>query len=172
MKKITKISKQQLFSLLNEIDGSKPTFVSFISNTDARLKKTNNPYIGTRKISKVTGLLNFNYQNSVNNQRAKEGNEKEFVAKERGYGIKFDDYNGCLLHGSNDIKLIVKVENTLKPKFVFNGKLISKELIKPFLPSSNSAPQQELEKEIIYRNYDLSNIKKISFNKMIYKIVD
>ena len=172
MPKVQKITKQQLFSLLNEIDGSKPTFVSFLSNTDARLKKTNNPYIGNRKVSKVTGLLNFNYQNSVNNQREREGNEKDFVAKERKYGIKFDDYNGCLLHGSNDIKLIVKVETTLKPKYIHNEKLISKELIKPFLPSQSFAPNQDLDKEVIYRNYDLSNIKKISFNKMVYKIVD
>lgn len=172
MSKVQKITKQQLFSLLNEIDGAKPTFVTLMADTDARLKKTNNPYIGTRKVSKIRGLLNFNYTNSVNNQREREGNEKEFVAQERKYGIKFDDKNGCLLHGANDIKLIVKVDSTLKPRYFHNGKLISKELIKPFLPSTNTAPQQELEKEIIYRNYDLSNIKKISFNKMIYKIVD
>lgn len=166
-----KISQHQLLKLLLQIDGEKPTFVSFVSDTDARLKKTNNPYIGVRKRSRVLGLLNFNYTQSVQNQRTREGNEEIFVAAERKYGIKIDNYNGCLLFGAGEPKLIVKIEKNLeKPIYLYNGQPIAKELIQEFLPANRPSTTQDTEKEIIYRNYDLPNIVEITMNGETYII--
>ncbi len=173
MRKVVKISKDELQDLLKNLDGSKAVFCSLLTNTDARLKKTNNPYKDVRKVSKIFGMLNFNYQNAVQNQQAREGLEKDFISKERLYGFKNDEYNGCLLYGANEIKLIVKVDRTLKPKFLHEGKLIDKSKIESFIPSvAKSYTQQDIENEVIVRNYNLSNIKKITINKNTYKVVE
>jgi len=203
MRNIKKISKQELLQILRKIDGSRSTFISILTNTDARLLKRNNPFLGTRKISKVFGLLNFNYENSRNNKLKKFGLPPIFKAKSRKYGMKNDSFNGCLLEGANDEKLIISITNTLKPKYLNEGKLIGKDKIQQFFPKRNKVetkektkdelvlmlqneyPDLDIEKisslnieqikvlldEYIYRNYDISNIKKITLDKVTYKIV-
>jgi len=164
------INKTELLKLLQKVDGNKATFVSVIYNTDARLKKKDNPYLGTRKINKISGLINFNYQNRVNNQRIKEGKEDNFQAETRKYGFKADDFNGCLLYGAGDTKLIISPEKSYSPKFVFNNKLVSKDKIQPWLPKVKETNNQNVDKQIVYMNIDLSNILKITIDKNTYRV--
>lgn len=167
-----KINQVQLLKLLQEVDGGKSSFISIIALTDPKLKKTNNPFLGTLKLSKVQGIINFNYQNSVHNQLERENKPKEdYKPGERKYGIKADEHNGCLLYGAGDTKLVIKVEKTLKPRFVYANRLISKEKIEEFLPNRTGSNTQGTENEIVVRNYNLSSIKKIRINKKVYKIV-
>lgn len=172
MRTIIKITKNELLEVLKKVDGKKAVFCSLVTNTDARLKKTNNPYKEVRKISKTFGMLNFNYTKSVQTEQGKEGLEKDFVAQNRKYGVKNDEYNGCLLFGANETKLIVKIDRTLKPKYIYQGKLIDKNKISSFLPTIPKSNTQNIEKQIIYRNFDLSNVKKITINKKTYKVVE
>ncbi len=177
-KKITKtVNLSQLLNILRMVDGKRPQMISFIAVTDARLKKGKgadaNPYFGTVKMSKVIGMINFNYENSVNNQLDREGNENEFKAEKRLYGVKNDESNGCLLYGANEPKLIVKVESSEKPIYMYQGKVIEKKKIEPWLPASATANRQievGIEKQIIYRNYDLSSLREIHIDGMELKI--
>ncbi len=169
--KPTLISQNELLKILQKIDGSSATFISLISLTDARLKKTNNPYIGTKKIKKIQGIINFNYFNSVVSQLEKENKPKEtYEPGGRKYGFKKDEFNGCLLYGNGEAKLVVKVEKSSDEKYVYNNHLISKEKIESFLPNEYKSTRQGTDKEIIIKNYNISSIKKIKINKQTYKI--
>ncbi len=171
IKKMKKISQHTLLKMLLQLDGEKPTFISLVSDTDARLKKTNNPYPGVRKRSRIAATLNFNYAQSVQNQRTREGNEEVFIAAERKYGVKIDEKNGCVLLGAGEPKLIVKVDKVLdNPTYLFEGKPIQKHLIEEFIPVKGSATRQETEKEIVYRNYDLPSIVEITMKGETYVI--
>ena len=183
--KTKSITVQQLHNLLSEIDGQRPTFVSMVTVTDARLKKKDNPYTEVKKVTRLNGLINFNYSNSVNNQLQREQKETTFKAQPRKYGIKFDDHNGCLVYGANDIKLVVKPDQqSRREKFVLLAnqesadvkqrssiKLIDLHKIKQFIPDKSANPKanQGTDKEITYRNYDLSSIKRITINKQRYR---
>ena len=98
MRNTQHITKTQLVDLLTKIDGKQATFISIVAEVDARLKKRGNKYSkdSITKINKYSGLINYNYQNSVNNQREREGIDTNFVSKAT-YASKINDkYNGCL----------------------------------------------------------------------------
>ena len=65
--------------------------------TDARVKKTNNPYIKDKEIIlKKTRLLanvGFQYSNSLNSQAKREGKEIDFDVKPRRWGIRLPTHS-------------------------------------------------------------------------------
>lgn len=71
--------------MLYNVRGAKA--VTIVARTKPKLsggKKC--PYAGVEKISTVNGMINFNYENSVNNQREREGNEEVFESAPRQWG--------------------------------------------------------------------------------------
>ncbi len=167
-----KINVSQLFEVLNEIKGAK--FATIVTETEPKMKKTGNPFLNSNiiKKSEVNITLNFIYENSVNNQRKKEGNTEEFHAKPRQWGSRIPKTSFVIHKGS----IYVEAKINAKPKevrYFSNGKLMNEaqvELLKPFLPTSNSSSRQEVEKEVIVRDFKLENIVELKLNGNHYLI--
>ena len=128
-----------------------------------------------RKWAIVNGMINWNYANSVNNQRKREGNEEEFEALPRTWGVRRP--NSPLVDhvkdGEEKVYLEVKVERSLDHCYVdLNGNEISPELVKPFLPERRESARQETEKEIILRDYEVKRILQIRMNGKVYAVTD
>lgn len=71
--------------MLYNVRGAKA--VTIVTRTQPKLsggKKC--PYAGVEKVSTVNGMINFNYENSVNNQREREGNDEVFESASRQWG--------------------------------------------------------------------------------------
>lgn len=152
------------------IDGLRSNIVTIISETDARLKKTGNPYAGkpVKKISRWQAMINTNYQNGVANQLTKEGKSTDEYKKGKSTMqlAKDDNYNGCLAVNEKNGKLMLvcrPFDGGMKreTEYYLFGKLIDKEIIKPYIPEKNHATNQGTEKEILWRNIYLENIKEI-----------
>lgn len=72
-------------SMLFNARGAKP--VTIVTRTEPALtggKKC--PLAGLVKVSTVNGMINFNYENAVNRQRSREGNDETFESASRKWG--------------------------------------------------------------------------------------
>ena len=169
------ITEVDFFNLVMGLIKRGTVIVSFHSTTDARLKKTGNPFGDCTKQSHVNGILGYIYENSVNNQREREakanGTEAEkFVAQPRKWGVRLN--RAFVLHNGH-LYITVKVERSLEPPRYFDekGNELSKEQVEPFLPKQYKSTTQDLEKEVITRDYGMNSFDSIKVNGIDYLIL-
>jgi hypothetical protein len=163
--------RENLLNILSTVKGT--SAVSFNTTTSVKMNKTNNPYHGrVTKVSKVNGIVGFNYKNSCNNQLEREGKEKNFKPQSRKWG-KHDEKIPCVINHTNkngEFKQYVnlKVQSTSdKPKYFLDDEPINKEVIKDFLPQSKKPnTQKNIDDEIVVRDYDVDSIDGMSIKKM------
>lgn len=162
------ITRQQMIDALNGMKGAR--IISIVTMVDARLRKTDNPFQGVRKISGVNGVINWNYEKAVNRQREREGTEGNFEAHPRKWGQRIEG-TPFVAH-KDELYLELKVESTDTPTYVDSaGNVIEKEKIKAFLPTqSSNAEHQGVEKEIILRDYKVSGITQITYGGNTYLV--
>lgn len=138
------------------------TFATLITETDARLKKTGNPFGPVRKVSRVNVCLGFQYESAVNRQRTREGSEADFEAKPRQWGTR--QAGTMLVEHKGKLYLETKVERSLGYTYMdANGTELTPEEVAPYLPARTESTRQETEKEIVVRDYSLDSIRSISF---------
>ena len=175
-----KVTLSELSLILQRIDGSRATFANFVIETDAKLKKTGNPYNGenVRKVSKYKVQLNFNYTNAVNNQLEREGKEANFEAQENWHTKKYDSFNGCVamkMEGNQRQEyLFFRKLDVERIGFMMNNKVATpeqSETIKVFLPSHSAPKNQGTDKPIEVQTVKLQNIKLLSLEGEFYEVV-
>lgn len=145
---------------------NRPTFLSLLAVVDIPQEKIRHgcPYRRIQKISRVLGIANFHYSNSVNKQRTREGLPATFQAHPRKWGVRID---GCpLVVHKGQYYLELKVEKTLDhPRYLADGRFVSAEHLEPWLPVRKESARQGTEKPIILRDYSLKNIRKLRLSK-------
>jgi hypothetical protein len=157
------LTKQEALNTLMNVKGT--TFMSIETTTIPKLK-AKNPFKDLKKVSLISGAIGFNYENSVNNQREREGLENNFESKPRAWGHRID--NTPVVEHKGKHYLEVKVQSS-KSEY-FDGDLrIDVDKIKPWMYSNSS--RQELNKEVIVRDYSLDSIFRMNLNKKEYRIV-
>lgn len=150
------ITKQELIERINNVKGT--TIVSIDIESEPRMRKTDNPYIGATKSVTLSGVVNFSYENAVNNQLEREDKERNFKSQERAWGT----YDGNWITHKGSHYLQIKVQASSDPIYMFDGNEIDKNTIKDFLYESKKAhTQEELDKEVVIRDVKIDNIKKI-----------
>jgi hypothetical protein len=169
--------------LVEKMKGRKGAFfVTIVAETDPRLLKTDNPYVGTTKISRVNGLLNWIYENAVNNQRFREnqpldnnGEVEQFTALPRKWGVRVKREDGTvtpLVEHKEKQYLELKVQQSLGYEYRLNGQTIEPEKVEPFLPKRKEGARQEVDNPVILRDYSLENIHQITLDGVVYEITD
>jgi hypothetical protein len=162
------ISINQLQAILFALNHAAPITISTF--TDARLLKTGNPYANVHKLSKVNGFTGFDYQNAVNRQLERENSQPDFESQARKWGTKISD---CLIENKGKYYLIIRPLRCRKPIYFkqteFGWLMVATDKIKQFIPIKKQS-NQGTEKEIVYRNYLLTNIKYIAIGGEQYKI--
>ncbi len=102
--------------------------------------------------------IGFDYENSVNNQKSREEQEMDFVSAPRQWGKRVDlktvEHNG-------NTYLSMNVQKTFDVKYMAGDLEIQKESIKDFIPAKSHSKTQGTDKEIIYRDVLINNIKQI-----------
>lgn len=169
-----KITLVELQVLLAQVRTS--TFATITTVTEPKMNKKGNPFYGrTKKRATSNVTLNFNYANSVNNQRNKEADlDKEpeiFVPHARKWGERID--GTCLVQHKGEVYAEMKFNG--KPsniEYFVDGQLTEKKELALWLtePKSN-AEHQGVEKEIILRDVKLSNIAEIKLKGEQYEII-
>lgn len=166
MKTFTKPSTQSIIDLLINFNGH--SFIGLTTLTDARAKKTGNPYGKILKKTKLLANIGFHYKNSLNNQAKREGKEIDFDIKPRRWGVRME--NTPLVKHNDKYYLEYKAENVQSVEYYTEqGEELTKEQVQEFLPKkSTSSTQKELTKKIILRDVAIENILSLRISQKVF----
>jgi hypothetical protein len=159
MASTTYTDQEGLTNVLKGLKGT--TIITIDACVEPTMRKTNNPFIGrVKKVSRVNGMVGWNYQNSVNNQREREGNEEEFVAHPRKWGERVQGTPFVTHKGQ--VYLELKVQNVQGTTYFLDNRPATDaeiEAIQAFMPKRAGSGRQQVDKAVILRDYKMSSIK-------------
>jgi hypothetical protein len=172
------ITTTELKNVLLNMNGT--PFISFVTDTEVRMNKTNNPFFGRVRKEKFTVVQSgFDYEKSVNNRLKKEGKENDF--KSVPNWMKLVDENNLFLvtDKKTETKFYFRYQyvsdKPIKTNYTLDGKKVNKDLLFSFigkyLPKSKSYSNQNLDNPLRFSTVKLENIKEITINKTKYVIV-
>ena len=155
-------------------------FSTIVAETDPRMKKTGNPYVGATKISRVNGLFNWIYENAVNRQRCREeqpvdasGEVEHFTALPRKWGSRVTRDDGTvtpLVEHKGQFYLEMKVERSLGYEYRKDGATLDPKAVEAFLPERKEGARQEVDNPVILRDYSIESIRQITLDGIVYEI--
>ena len=162
----TQPTTQSIIDLLINYNGH--SFVGLTTLTDARAKKTNNPFGKILKKTRLLANIGFHYANSLDSQAKREGKEIDFDIKPRRWGVRMP--NTPLVKHNDKYYLEYKAENVQSVEyFTEEGEQIEKSQIEEFLPKPrHSSTQNDLDKKIILRDVAIENIISLRISKKVY----
>lgn len=141
--------------------------VSFVSSTEPRLM-AGNPFPGLRKLSRVGGVLNFNYTAAVNRQREREGMVADFVAEPRKWGVRVEGTPLVFHKGKHYIE--VKIQSSEVIAYIMPDlSPVDPAEVEKWLPVRHSG-RQKLEKPVDCKDFSVDNVRSIRMKKMEYII--
>jgi len=177
MKKSIHVTEKELAAELMKIQTVKgmPMFASIFQLTNARAKKTGNPYSQINKLSKVSVILNTDYVKAVTNQLTKE--DKEATDYKQGINtnpLTFGENNQFIgVNNKGEFVLQYRPNDNVKPLTIFfaDGKRVEKAEIAQFLPTVSKPTNQGTEREIMWRKVNLSNVLRLTVNGTTYNVI-
>lgn len=168
------VTVSELEVILEGLRGATPVTILARTKPDFVGGKSS-PMNGVEKSARVNGIINWSYQNAVNNQRAREdqpldsnGELEFFVPEARKWGERLHDAIGRLLptvehKGKKYLEL--KVQRSLGYGFYRGNERIPSEEVLPHIRQKVEGRRQEVERPVILRDYALENIKAIKIGK-------
>lgn len=168
---VEEISIMGLVELLSKIE--RQTFCNIVKETKVKMNKTDNPYYNQIiKKSVENVMIGTTYEDRVNNNREKEGKERDFEVSENKVG---KHRSKVILYNDNTKKYYLQYErfNEVKPsvEYLFDGNEIEKKLFESFMVKSNY-DKQGLKRTVNVLSVTLNNIKQITLNGQKYKVVE
>lgn len=159
------LSASAFVSMLHTIRGA--TMVSFIASTEPKLR-AGNPFPGLRKITKIGGVLNFNYQKAVNRQRDREGIVADFIAEPRKWGVRIEGTPIVTHNGKFYVE--AKIERSEIMGYIMPDlSMVDEHEVLNWLPSRHSG-RQAVEKTIVLRDFSVENIRSMRMKGNEYVI--
>jgi hypothetical protein len=151
--------------------------VTMITRTQPALKGgKKSPLAGklVEKQSRVNGMVNWSYENAVNNQRQREqapldANDEveEFISHPRKWGQRVHKtaFVRHIPKGTDEKRVYVefKHQNSLGYQYFIDGLPVDESEVTPFLRDKSESSRQEVEHQVILRDYRLSSIEYMTF---------
>ena len=160
-------------------DGKSATFGSIVAVVEQKMRGgKSGRFAGhlIEKVGKYAVTFNANYQNAVNNQLKREGNEADFESQGNWFHKGFDAYNGSIVvknDGANKGKFYLSciVNGYEKYGYLIDGRIATADEtaeIELWKVASSKPTNQGTEKPIIFRTFMLENIREIKANGLTY----
>lgn len=162
------LTQHDLLEMLSSLD-RRATFVSVVMDTEPQLVGgKSSPFHGrVKKISKMSCIINFSYENSVNNQRGREGIETLFEAAPRKWGARV--VGTPLVRHKDQYYLEVKVEKVLSSFFLVDGMPRDRSELEGAIRQGGEG-RQGVDNPVILRDVSLLNIREITIGGVHYNI--
>ncbi len=179
MKKVTEKELAQIL-LESKIVKGMPLFASVLQVTEPKVTKKHretkvaNPYATIQKVSKVSILLNSDYEKAVTNQLDREGKEAtDYKKGENTMPLVFGENNQFIGMYKGEFVLQYRPNDNVTPKskYLADGKLTPKSALEGYLPTQSHATNQGTDREILWRKLYLKNVLKLSFQGEVYKVI-
>ena len=172
MKNTIKITTAQLIQMLKDWNhGAQPAAVQYI--TSPKLNKEGKARFGdVTRIANIGIMLGYNYTNSVNNQRERENEIRDFMAQPlwKGKGKRLSSALATHVE-KGTYYMSYKAQQTFKSLHVDSVlNYIPVALLKPFFPEKKNY-SQGTEKAIYHREISINNIRRLKFKKTSYEII-
>lgn len=173
MKNVKNITRNELVEmLLNWNFGAQPVSIQYV--TEPKLTKEGKAKFGNvTKIANVGGMVGYCYENSVNKQLEREGQEAEFMAKPlwNGKGRRLSLALSTHIE-KGTFYLTYKAQQTFRA-FHFDSALnfIPSAVIKQFFPQSDPSKYQGTETAIYHREIAIENVKRLKLRKVTYVVI-
>jgi hypothetical protein len=166
------ITHQELIQRIMEREKRGACFVSLLTETDPKMRKTGNPHLGTIKVTEINGSIGADYESCVNRQQAREyAAPPGFTAKAHVWGEHYQGSRSILENnGKFYLALRPNPNNTPKVRYVKNGVEVAKELLEAFLPDRKAkleslGARQKLDlRPVEWLTYSLSSIRTITMD--------
>ena len=174
MKNTIQITTAQLIEMLRTwAFGAQPSSLQYVTtpglNADgiARFGKIT-------KIANVGCMVGYKYANSVNNQREREGEIRDFMAQKLWKGAGSRVSTALATHNEKGtFYLTYKKQQTFK-SFHFDSVLnaIPNAMLSPYYKSSGFPTNQGVDKPVYHREIAVENVRRLKFKKTTYEIVN
>lgn len=144
--------------------------ITIDTRTDARARKTDNPYGRIFKRSRVNGFANWIYGRSVNRQREREGLADDFDAMPRAWGARIE--HTPLVFHAGKLYLELKVERSLAHSYeTADGTALTQSQVASFLPAKrDDSGRQGVERTVILRDYAISSVVAVVMERQLFPI--
>ena len=155
--------------------------------TNARAKKTGNPYEKVEKLSRFVGFVGMDYAKAVNEELESQGQESTFKSKPLQWGEWLKDEKGKpskkiithkgRLYFATTSNRKIRAKRKVKVQFYADGFPVEKDVVSDFLPVKKTSARQESagikegERQIQRRTFAISSAKRIRFNGKNYAII-
>lgn len=142
---------------------------TIVAVTEVKMRKTGNPFIGTRKVQKIKVEVNNNYENKVNDARDAEGSATDFEVKPLQWG---EHASAAVIENKGELYLqTIVLERDPSPSYIdMHGNYVPWESLKEFMPPYRPNARQELEQEVKVRTWKLTSIYDLWMgDRHIYK---
>lgn len=172
---VSTITRSELKNLLSTVNS--PMFISMVSDTEVKMRKTHNPYVGVRKVSeKYKIVTGFDYDRSVDERQKREGVDQiDTNPTERPQWFSLIS-KGLVVDNKTGEKFYLRYQylpdSTLSSEYIFNGDPIEKQLFEDFVIQSSNYENQGLENPLRFQVCDLRNILEISIMGNHYVLTD
>lgn len=167
----TVVERKNIFDVLNDIKGAKILNVVSVTQPDLTGGKKNPFNNRILRLSSQNVQINYDYENAVNNIRAKNGEAKDFEASSSWYHVVVDE-QGRLTpwarHNKTDeLYLRYRLLNSNKSIIIDSesGDEISFDVIAPYMRKSSSTTGVEA------RTMKLDNVKAVVLGGVTYVTV-
>jgi len=173
MKDTKKITLAEFKTMLeNWKFGATPASLQYV--TSPKINKEGKAKFGAvTKIANIGCMVGYNYENSVNNQRERENELKDFMAAKLWKGAGSRISAALATHDTKGtFYLTYKKQQTFK-SFHFDSVLnfIPVAMLKPFFPKNDVAKYQGVAKPVYHREIALANVRRLKFRKTTYEII-
>lgn len=158
----------QLRARLNRVSESMP--IGMTAVTTPEMRKKNNPFFGhVAKITRVNGWINWRYAKSVNRQRTREHKPADFRALVRSWGTRVKQ-TPLIQHGELyylDVKIqqrhVIYLDLRTRTEIPWPQ-------IKPFVRPPQKNLRQNLERDVILRDYHVENIAELRIAGEVWRV--
>jgi hypothetical protein len=170
-----KITLTQAAEILTAISGAK--IVSFVAETDARLKKRGNPFGKVVKRARVNALLNFWYDAAVVRRLEKEGKDESVFRRGESWHEPVLTADGKLTpfarhKGTGDLYLrVVRLGTCGEPEYrAQDGSVVDVSSLKPFMDERPGYTNQGTDDPVVFQTFKLSGLKEITVDGVVYTL--
>lgn len=170
-----KITNEQL---VRELSKPGVVIVGLMALTDAKARKTGNPFGEIFKQIKTAGFVGADYQSAVNREASRQGGTENFESEKLPWGTwliknKVIQHNGALYLRTQTTP---GQRRTVPARLIAyrdaQGKFISKDEARKFIPDAVESDKQQrttgIKATVWVRTYKFSSILKIRVNGMTY----
>ena len=174
MKNTIQITTAQLIEMLRTwAFGAQPASLQYV--TSPSITKAGKEEFGmVTKIANIGCMIGYSYENSVNNQREREGELRDFMSQKlwKGFGSRIS--TALATHDTKGtFYLTYKKQQTFK-SFHFDGVLnfIPHAMLRPYFKPYVAPKNQGVDKPVYHREIGIENVRKLKFKKTTYVIVN